>query len=397
MTSTLSKIAEGFVIDHELKPKILQKIDPHQFGFIPKSCTTHAIISMLHSWLAATDGTGSTVKVALLDFRKAFDLVDHNLLITKLINYGIKPSVTNWITDFLRKRTQRIKLNYKCHSNVLQDQAGVPQGTKLAPWLFLIMINDLSVSENSTNKMWKFADDSTISEVIPRTEKSNLQDIVDQLLYNWSNNNKFQLNSGKCKEIRINFTKDLCRDEPVKVNDKHFEVVTSAKILGMTITDDLKWNVHVANILLKASKRLYLLKQLKRANVDTNSLNKFYCACIRSVLEYACQAFHSGLPNYLSKEIEQIQKRALRIIYPYVDYREALEMGNLERLNRREKLCEKLFREIEENEDHKLHGLLPERIRLFIPSEQLGNIISQRLGQIDLRILLSLITHHERK
>ena len=71
---------------------------------------------------------------------------------------------------------------------------------------------------------------------------------------NWSNNNKFQLNSGKCKELRINFTKDPCRDEPVKVNDKHFEVVTSAKILGMTITDDLKWNVHVANILLKASK-----------------------------------------------------------------------------------------------------------------------------------------------
>ena len=96
--------------------------------------------------------------------------------------------------------------------------------------------------------------------------------------------------------------------------------------------------------LLKASKRLYLLKQLKRANVDTNSLNKFYCACIRSVLEYACQAFHSGFPNYLSKEIEQIQKRALRIIYPYVDYREALEMGNLERLNdRRRNYVENCF------------------------------------------------------
>ena len=74
-------------------------------------------------------------------------------------------------------------------------------------------------------------------------------------------------------------------------------------------------------------------------------------------------------------------------------------MGNLERLNdRREKLCEKLFREIEENEDHKLHGLLPEMNKaVYIPSEQLGNIISQRLGQIDLRILLSLSTHHERK
>jgi hypothetical protein len=115
------------------------------------------------------------------------------------------------------------------------------------------MINDLSVSENSTNKMLTFEDDSTISEVIPRTENSNLQEKVDQVA-NWSNNNKFQsVNSGKCKELRINFTKDPCRDEPVKINDKHLEVVTSAKILGMTITDDLKWNVYVANILLKAS------------------------------------------------------------------------------------------------------------------------------------------------
>ena len=96
----------------------------------------------------------------------------------------------------------------------------------------------------------------------------------------------------------------------------------------------------MANILLKASKQLYLLKQLKRANVDTNSLIKFYCACIRSVLEHACQAFHSGLPNYLSKEIERTQKSALRIIYLYVDYGKALEMENLERLkDQREKNC----------------------------------------------------------
>ena len=73
MTSTLSKVAEGFVIDKELKSVPLSAIDPAQFGFIPGSCTTFALISMFHHWLHATDGTGSTVRTALLDFSKAFE------------------------------------------------------------------------------------------------------------------------------------------------------------------------------------------------------------------------------------------------------------------------------------------------------------------------------------
>ncbi len=147
------------------------------------------------------------------------------------------------------------------------------------------------------------------------------------------------------------------------VNDKHFEVVTSAKIVGMTITDDLKWNVHVANILLKASKRLYLLKQLKRANVDTNSLIKFYTAPVSDLFSSTLvRPFTQAVLIIYQKKLNEFRKEPyIRIIYPYMDYGEALKMGNLERLkDRREKLCEKLFREIEENEDHKLHGLLPE-------------------------------------
>ena len=81
LTSTLSKVAEGIVIEKELKPTILSSIDPGQFGFIPGSSTTFALISMLHYWLRVTDGNGSTVRTALLDYRKAFDLVDHHLLI----------------------------------------------------------------------------------------------------------------------------------------------------------------------------------------------------------------------------------------------------------------------------------------------------------------------------
>ena len=210
-----------------------------------------------------------------------------------------------------------------------------------------------------TSNLWKFADDTSVSEVIPRDGVSSLSDKVEEV-NKWSNENKFQLNPGKCKELRINFTRHPFTEEPLDINGKPFEIVESAKVLGMLVTKDLKWNKHVGNIVEKASKRLYLLKQLKRAEVEICSLYKFYTACIRSIVEYACQVFHSSLPNYLSMEIECIQRRALRVIHPDLSYNEALKQAKLETLNdRREKLCVKLFSSIEANNDHKLKELLP--------------------------------------
>ena len=89
LTSTMSKIAESIVIEKALMPVVLSHIDPGQFGFIPGSTTTSTLISMFHHWLHATDGTGATVRTALLDFRKAFDLVDHNILVGKLRTLGV--------------------------------------------------------------------------------------------------------------------------------------------------------------------------------------------------------------------------------------------------------------------------------------------------------------------
>ena len=105
LTPILSKLAEDHVVEKYVKPALLQRINPRQFGTIPKSCTTHALVNMMHNWLVNTDRNGATARVVLLDFRKAFDLIDHSVLVQKLTTYDIPSQVKSWIVDFLMDRT----------------------------------------------------------------------------------------------------------------------------------------------------------------------------------------------------------------------------------------------------------------------------------------------------
>ena len=89
LTPILSKVGEEFVVDGYIKPAVLAKIDQNQYGTVPNSSTVHALISMLHNWYKNTDGNGSTVRVVLFDFRKAFDLIDHAILMAKLTDYEL--------------------------------------------------------------------------------------------------------------------------------------------------------------------------------------------------------------------------------------------------------------------------------------------------------------------
>ena len=139
---------------------MLECMDPNQFGFIPNSCTTFALISMLHHWLEATDETGSHVWAVLPDYRK-------NLLVTKLYSLGVKPSIVNWFADFLHGRSQRVKPGSDCFSEFTPVPAGISQGTRIGLWLFLVKINDLTTTNNSLSAMWKFVDNTMVSEIVP--------------------------------------------------------------------------------------------------------------------------------------------------------------------------------------------------------------------------------------
>ena len=93
LTPISSKVAEEFVVEEHVKPAMLKKIGANQFGCVPKSSTTHALIIMMHAWTKHTDGNGATVRVVLFDYRKAFDLIDHAILAGNLMALNI-PQVT---------------------------------------------------------------------------------------------------------------------------------------------------------------------------------------------------------------------------------------------------------------------------------------------------------------
>ena len=184
---------------------------------------------MIHNWAQATDATGAAVRIVLFDYKKAFDLIDHQILLQKVFSLNIPTSIARWVADFLTSRKQRVKLSHDCFSEWGDVPSGVPQGTKLGPWLFVLMINDLKFQDVSS---WKFVDDTTISEVVQSKANSHVQNAVTHV-EKWFAENKLQLNAKKCKELIIDFkhTKHVC--DPLSISGNH------QKILGLIISSDL--------------------------------------------------------------------------------------------------------------------------------------------------------------
>ena len=152
------------------------------------------------------------------------------------------------------------------------------------------------------------------------------------------------LNPKKCKELVISSLRTRPDLGPLCVNECPLERVSSHKVLGVTISDTLRWNEHVREIVSKASKCLYILRVLKRSGIPPEDLINIFYALVRSVLEYACVTWSTSLPIYLKDKIERVQKRALRILFPALSYRDAIVAANSTRLNvRRDELCKKVW------------------------------------------------------
>ena len=148
-------------------------------------------------------------------------------------------------------------------------------------------------------------DDTTIIEVSDNINSTALQDDANTA-DEWSNRNDMSINATKTFEIRMDFSKIRGSVNQLFIDNTPIEVVHHSKILGVIVSDDLKWNKHVEYITRKASQRLHLLVLCRRAGIGNNEIKLMYITKIRPVLEYACAAWHPGLCQYLNDDIERI-------------------------------------------------------------------------------------------
>ena len=269
LTCIFAKIFEDFVVDWILSD-IRLTIDNHQFGSLKGSSTTHCLVRLLDDIHTVLDKPQNSAVVIATDFSKAFDRVDHNIVINKFIQLGVRTSLIPWIASFLSNRLQAVRYN-----GVLSTwetlHAGVPQGTKIGPISFLVMINDF-VPNQLDIKHYKYVDDLTLCQTFSDpTESSSMQGELNHL-QQWSDSNKMKLNPTKCQYMNICFQRSPAHIPPFVISDFQISQTKCMKLLGIYIQSNLKWDSQINNMCGNFNRRLFFLRQLKRSLVSVKDL-----------------------------------------------------------------------------------------------------------------------------
>ncbi len=277
ITPIPSLLCEDFVFNWAYKA-IHNKIDPQQFGNMKSSSTTHCLISLLDFIYKNLESRKTSTVLAFLDFRKAFDLVDHTTVINKAITLGLPQHLTSWLTNFLSGRNQAVRYQ-GCLSALQPVHCGVPQGTKMGPLTFLILINDPLLD---TPHCWKYVDDSTVGVIIDNTALNYIpvKDILNHL-QSWTKENHVTLNTDKTAVVmHVNLATATLPPPALTFGDHPLRVVESARLLGVTLDNKLSWGKHITNTVQAASYRLFMLRRMKSLGAPLQSLQNHYTALI---------------------------------------------------------------------------------------------------------------------
>lgn len=308
----ISKLLEKLM--HKRLTTFIKKfslLNKHQFGFQNNCSTEHAIIDLQSEVIAAIERKEKPCCI-FLDFAKAFDTVNHDILLKKLEYYGVRGICLEWFKSYLTNRRQCVQIGSE-QSDFLTIKCGVPQGSVLGPLLFLLYINDITASSKTLN-FHLFADDTSIfySHKNPKILQATMNTELTKVT-NWLIANKLSLNVTKSNLILFQ-TSNRQSNEKITIKignevlgEKHF-----AKYLGVLIDSNLTWTSQIKYVHQKLTKGLGLLAKL-RHYVPKSLLLNLFNAFIQPHINYGLLAWGSACKTQL-KPIADSLKKAVRII-----------------------------------------------------------------------------------
>ena len=260
VSKIFEKIAHTQLLDYFESNSLLC---PSQYGFRQRHSTEHAILEFVDRIISDMDQGFNPIAI-FLDLSKAFDTLDHQILIQKLKYYGIKNKTLNWLTSYLTNRKQYVQFN-NTQSTFCQISTGVPQGSILGPLLFIIYINDFAYVSNFFRSI-HYADDKSLIHTPPRNKDIDDSLINSELskIHTWLSANKLSLNVAKTKYMIFATTKKKAKVNPhLHFNLEQVERVSSFSFLGITVNEHMTWSTHIDNIGDKLSRNIGIIQKLK--------------------------------------------------------------------------------------------------------------------------------------
>ena len=310
-----SKILERLVFNRCVEYIDLHEIlNDKQFDFRPNHSTYMAIIQLVDKITNAVERNETTIGI-FLDLSKAFDTIDHNILLYKLEHYGFRGIVLEWFKNYLSNRKQYVSYN-SCNSELKDIVCGVPQGSILGPLLFILYVNDIT-NTSDVLEFILFADDTTILYSHPNIE-NQINRINEELkeVSNWFKANKLSVNASKTNYMILGTPRMVSNMDDLNVNvildSTVLEKVKHTKFLGVLIDDCLTWKNHIDCVSKTISRNIGVMNKLKHF-VPTRILHALYCTLVLPYLNYGILIWGDTCKSYLDKLIK-LQKWAIRTV-----------------------------------------------------------------------------------
>ena len=282
----------------------------NQFGF-RKLHSSYMALMVLTDKLIKSLEKGEFVIGVYLDFSKAFDTVDHAILLSKLSHYGVRGNALQWFKSYLSDRKQYVTYN-GVSSPVNNITCGVPQGSILGPLLFLLYINDLGCVSSSTTSIL-FADDTNLFKT--GNDLNKMQEELNfelSKISHWLKVNKLSLNIGKTHFMVFTNKKKRLDELNIMIDGIKIEEVRKTKFLGVIIDNKLSWKDHVTHVANKVSRGLGMI--IKARNyLNTKGLITLYYTFVYPYLTY-CNHIWGNIYQSNLKHLCILQNKILRII-----------------------------------------------------------------------------------